>query len=460
MRRYLFLQGMATPFLAKLGAALATRGHVVRRINFNGGDRLFWSLPGAVDYQGDLAAWPKYLSRKLREWDITNIVLFGDCRPLHSEAIRIARVLGVPVHVFEEGYLRPNWVTLEAGGVNAKSSLPRDPAWYREAVAGAPAWDGGKPVGGSFRKRATDDVFYHLARLFLTWRYPGYRTHLAPDPFVEYFGWLWRFAKLPVEKARTAKQLQAFAARGRPYYVFPLQLDGDSQVRFHSPFAGLEAAFEHVATSFARHAPADACLVVKRHPLDAGFRNWRRVAARLASRLQLGDRLVYLDDGPLEPLLQKSLGVATINSTVGFLALSFGLPVVAMGSSIYDMPSLTFQHGLDRFWAEGAQPDPRTFDAFRRVIAERAQLNGGFFSEGGIAMAVEGAVQKLEQAPMRRPAAGAVLETPDGAVWRGAAAALNEIREDLATIGSKSAGFDVAPVRQSSASLRRAADRV
>ena len=48
-RSFLFLQGMATQFFAKLGAALAKKGHDVHRINFNGGDKLFWMRSGAVD---------------------------------------------------------------------------------------------------------------------------------------------------------------------------------------------------------------------------------------------------------------------------------------------------------------------------------------------------------------------------------------------------------------------------
>lgn len=53
-RRYLFLQGMATAFFAELGTALAKRDHIVKRINFNAGDRLFWRLPGSVSYRGSL----------------------------------------------------------------------------------------------------------------------------------------------------------------------------------------------------------------------------------------------------------------------------------------------------------------------------------------------------------------------------------------------------------------------
>ena len=54
---------MATRFFERLGQALAQRGHAVHRVNFNGGDRAFWRLPGAVDFCGRAEEWPEFLDR-------------------------------------------------------------------------------------------------------------------------------------------------------------------------------------------------------------------------------------------------------------------------------------------------------------------------------------------------------------------------------------------------------------
>src|SRR6218665_3221465 len=149
-RRFLFLQGMPTLFFAGLGSALAQRGHVVHRINFTAGDRLYWPRRGAVDYRDDLQNWPGFLERHLKQWQATDIVLFGDWRPLHAAAIRLASLLGLPVPVFGEGYLRPHWGTLERGGVNTNSTLPRAPAWYQGRAARLPTWQGETVVESSF----------------------------------------------------------------------------------------------------------------------------------------------------------------------------------------------------------------------------------------------------------------------------------------------------------------------
>ena len=66
---------------------------------------------------------PEAFETLLREKSITDIVLYGDTRPIHAHAIDRARDLGVRIHVFEEGYLRPYWVTYERDGSTGHSKL-------------------------------------------------------------------------------------------------------------------------------------------------------------------------------------------------------------------------------------------------------------------------------------------------------------------------------------------------
>src|SRR5215470_19973840 len=117
-RGFLFLQGIATRFFEDLGRALAARGHTVHRVNFNGGDRAFWRLPGAVDFHGREEEWPSFLEGLVAAAGVSDIILFGDCRPLHRAAIAVARRQGLRTWVVEEGYLRPDWISFEPGGVN------------------------------------------------------------------------------------------------------------------------------------------------------------------------------------------------------------------------------------------------------------------------------------------------------------------------------------------------------
>lgn len=395
-RRFLFLQGNASPFFARLAQSLRSNGHSVHRINFNGGDVAFWPLPGAVDFTDKIARWPAFLANRLSEWGVTDIVLLGDCRPLHRHAISVAARFGVAVYVFEEGYLRPNWITLEVGGVNAYSSLGRDPQWFVETANGLPPWSEPEPAINSMMRRAIDDIRYVLATTLGAWRFTGYRSHRAWSSWVEYTGGARRFVRKPSAMRRLSRLLDDLAAANRPYYLFPLQIQSDSQIQYHSDFDGIGGAIDHVLQSFAAAAPDEAALIITEHPLDTSPFDWRRLVADLSRRYGVADRVWFFEGGSPERTIHGCRGVVTVNSTLGYLALSLGKPLIALGSAIYDIERLTFQHGLDRFWRELAPPDPVIFDAFRRVVAARTQVNGSFYSASGVALAVERAVRRIE----------------------------------------------------------------
>jgi capsular polysaccharide export protein len=119
------------------------------------------------------------------------------------------------------------------------------------------------------------------------------------------------------------------------------------------------------------------------------------VTGEYAAAAGVSGRVVYVEGGSPDELVRNSLGLVTVNSTMGILALTFGVPVVALGHAIYDMPGLTFQDGIDGFWRSAVAPDPLGFDAFRRVVAARTQVNGGFYSSSGLRLAVAGAAERL-----------------------------------------------------------------
>ncbi len=394
-RSFLFLQGMASQFFSRLGLALRDRGHVVSRVNFNAGDRLFWPLGGALDFRSRAADWPDFLTEVLVSRKVTDIILFGDCRPLHRQAIQLARSLQLTVHVCEEGYLRPHWVTFERDGVNGHSSLPRNPDWYREASASLPPLGPTPSVPSSFRKRAWDDLVYNAAAIALSPFYPHYQTHRPRHRLVEYAGWSRKMANRPLTRRRTAAAAQRITPQSR-FFLLPLQLNCDTQIRLHSQFGSMTPVIAKILESFARHAPPDTMLVVKEHPLDDGLVAWHRVVDRLAAEAGIADRVVYLETGSIDELIARTLGVVTVNSTTGTLALAAGVPVVTLGTAIYDIAGLTHQGPLDGFWVAPTAPDPALFAAFRQVLADRCLLVGSFFSEQGIQSLVRNAVARLE----------------------------------------------------------------
>jgi capsular polysaccharide export protein len=136
-------------------------------------------------------------------------------------------------------------------------------------------------------------------------------------------------------------------------------------------------------------------LLVKEHPLDSGYRNWRRTIARAARRLGVGDRVYHIDGGELSDLAASAIGMVCVNSTSGTLALEAGSPVAVLGDAVYDVRGVTHQSGLDQFWANPEKPDPQIWDAFKRMLHAKCLVRGGLASKSGMDTLVRGSVERL-----------------------------------------------------------------
>lgn len=404
MRRvFLFLQGPATPFFVRLADRLRAEGHGVHRIHFCAGDVAYWAGRPAWWYRSRPEELRGFLDEKYRRYGITDQILFGDRRPVHRPAVEHGEACGVRTHVFEEGYFRPYWITLEREGVNSHSLLPRDPDWFWKVGAKLSEPEGVVPFASPFWKRAAHDVAYHLSNALNPVLFPRYQTHAIYAP-LEYAGYVKRFAWLRLNGRREEERMRSFIASGQPYFVLPLQLNSDAQIRDHSRFSHMGEVIEYVAESFARHAPPDCHLAIKNHPLDMGLMPYRRIVSEVAQRFALSGRLHFFETGDLVALLKHARGVVTVNSTAGIVALEQGVPTLTLSDPIYNLPGLTSQLPLDDFWQTPEPPDVEKFRRFRRVMLHATQINGGFYYDQGIALAVENAFRELtaEQSALER----------------------------------------------------------
>lgn len=396
-KTFLFLQGPHGPYFAMLAQALRDRGHQALRININGGDKIDW--PGeATDYRGTFRNWPLFFDDFVVNQGVTDLVLYGDCRPYHASAHGMARLRDVRVHVVEEGYIRPDFLTLQDDGVNGNSTLPLDPQWYRDQVRDLPDGDEeNQPrVPSFFRMRARNTMRNGMASALMRPYFPFYTTHRPHSFLMESIAWCWKLVRRKSYDRRSQEEWAKVAER--PYFTLPLQLNSDYQIRVHSPFGNMRAALRFVIKSFARHAPEGVLLVVKRHPLDPGLVGWNGLTKRLARYYGVADRVIYLADWDIAEVVDKSLGVVTVNSTVGTLALNAGKSVMVLGHAVYKIPGVVHGTGLDDFWAAPLQPDMGLYAAFKRVLIDRCLIRGGLLSDEGLEMLVANAVDRLTRA--------------------------------------------------------------
>lgn len=391
-RSFVFLQGPPGPLFRLLGEEMSCRGFTVHRINLSGGDRLDWPR-GAVNFRGRFSEWPVFFDKFLRENGITDLLLYGDCRPYHLAAHGVAAMRNVQIHVLEEGYLRPHWMTLEPEGVNARSTLSRDKNWFLKEARLLPPEPDLPPVTASFRRRARDSYWYYHYVLTGRLAYPHYRSHRSTPILKEGFGWLWKFwreKKAVREAERVLAQL-----KGKPMFLLPLQLSGDYQIRAHSPFPDMQSAAGYVIESFAANARSDLHLLLKCHPMDCGFFSWSAFVRDHAKRLGLEKRLHVVDGGDLEDMARDARGLVCVNSTSATLALANGTPVCTLGDAIYDLPGLTHQRHLDTFWSNPTPPEPGLYPAFRRVLVDRCLVRGGLASRSAVSTLIESMIQRL-----------------------------------------------------------------
>ncbi|MDY7573980.1 capsular biosynthesis protein [Actimicrobium sp. CCI2.3] len=395
-RRILLLQGPLGPFFRRLARDLTAAGAEVSKIDFNGGDWLF-SQVGAIAFRGTRAAWPVFFEQVLDERQIDMVLLFGDCRPLHSAAHDIVVARGIDLGVFEEGYVRPDYITLERFGVNGHSRISRSPVFYLNTPKIEVAAT--VNVGNTFWYAAMWAMLYYQASVLLRPWFRHYQHH-RPLTMGECLPWLrgtWRKHYF----ARKEKGVQAALSStlSGQYFLVALQVHNDAQLHVHSGFGSVPTFIETVVSSFARFGPVGTDLVIKQHPLERGYHDYSQLVSELAQALGIPNRVRYIHDQHLPTLLEHARGVVLINSTVGLSALSHGTPLKVCGNAIYDMPGLTYQGPLDDFWpqAEDLTVDAELYLRFRNYLIERTQLNGSFYqrlditgSSAGLVWAVAG----------------------------------------------------------------------
>jgi capsular polysaccharide export protein len=390
----LFISAPFGPFARELADRLQDNGATCTRVVVNGGDVLDWGLKDAAPYFGAEAGWCDWLQTLIQRRHVTDVVTYGDSSPYSVKALLLGQALNLRLHVFEQGYFRPDWVTLERGGVNANSRLPRDPDWYRRNAARISPPESAK-VGRTTPAMVGRILGYHTAMYFGLPFFARFRTPYHYSALWQGLGHCWRFASQRLSGAEQRSRQEQLITSGRPLYLVLLQRPGDSQLWRHSDFEGTEAFLEKVVASFAACAPQDAMLLVRPHPLDHGLDDHESILAKLARGQGVAERVHFVDHGKLHEILPVMSGAVCVNSTAGLAAVEFGCPTVVLGRALYDMRGLTHQGGIDSFWSSAEPPDPDLYEAFRNVMMATTQLNGAYATKRGRELAVPEAARRL-----------------------------------------------------------------
>lgn len=362
-------------FFCRFATFLMEQGKQVRKINFNAGDALFYCHKDKMDnYRGTVADFDTFISQIIEQYHIDAVVCFNDCRPYHAVASRVTSELGVSFFVFEEGYLRPDYITLEEHGINGYSRLNPDLIEGFDKANDKPNY-----TANRFWRLCVASMVYYLVVFIGQWRYPHYEHYRGLSIWQEMRAWL----IAPVRKLcryLPDKHLQhRLINQGDNFYLVSLQVHNDSQITHHSDYEDVRAFITEVLDSFAKCAPKGTKVLFKHHPLDRGHRDYRSFIDRTARSFGIEGRVLYGCDMHLPSLIRASIGMITINSTTGLQSIYHQKPTKIMGRALYDVKGLTDQKSLDEFWGNPTPPNREFYLKFREYLIEQTQLNGSFY---------------------------------------------------------------------------------
>lgn len=383
---FLFLQGPHGPFFGMLGRSLLAAGHQVRKVGFNRGDRFFWprALPYSP-YRGDEAGWPEALEALVAKHKITDIVLYGDARFLHTKAVELAHKNGLTLHCFEEGYLRPFWATYERSGSNGNSALMKLSIDDMRALMDEDATEmvDVPSQWGPLWHHIYYGALYHLNLLFPSKTYANYRPHRENSIGQEFLAGMKAMATMPLRSINRRVATKRLLKRGDPYFLGLLQLGHDSSITAHSAFDTNKQFVDLCIKEFSRGARSHYRLVLKTHPLDDGRDKLKHHIAASAKANGVAERVDFIQGGKLGVLLDSATGAITINSTAAQQALWRSLPVRAIGQSVFKKDGLVSRQPLAEFFKNPTPPDRADYLDYRRFLLQTSQVAGGYYTAKG-----------------------------------------------------------------------------
>lgn len=202
----------------------------------------------------------------------------GKCR--QRVAIEIAKLHGIKPIFFENGLL-PNRLVLDTKGINADNSVPRNRAFFEA---------------------------YH-------------NDKLLPDTLIP-------------RRAKNQKKFETSLTPLPEEFIFvPFQVDSDTQIISNSRWIKNMRQFFEQIEQLAKVTPY--IFVLKEHPSSS--RNY----PDLHDRANGTSKIQFANGYATQELIEKSLAVITINSTVGVESLLFKKRVVVLGDAFYRIEGIT-----------------------------------------------------------------------------------------------------------------------
>ena len=375
----LFLVGPIGTFFSRLSNYLEKNNIRTYKISF---PLYEYGFPKSrlIKYDKDISLFKKFLKKILIDKEIKHIFMYGNVLIPHRQTLSLVEELkkedlNVNTYIFELGYLRPNYVTVENEGINYSSGFIKSKEFYlkQDSYQGFPI----AKKHARFRIRKIWKAISFINHCFITYKIAQSEHKLQPKPIYIWYKIKGFFLKFFFRLTEYRLKKKCFFERN--FFLGVLQVSTDSQLKEGSDIKDNNKFIYKVIKDFAK-ANVDCNLVFKHHPRDRGYTNYFNTIEKLSKEFGVYEKVFYIHDDFLSKLFQNPncKGTVLINSTVGYQSLFHSIPVKSLGITPYNIEGLTDQRNLVSFFKNPFPVDKLLFNKFYKYILENSQINGNF----------------------------------------------------------------------------------
>ncbi len=297
-----------------------------------------------------------FIDQFIDEHEIDVVCMFNGYHWIDRITTVLARQKKVETLFFEQGYFRPFTLTCDPNGINDLATIPRHAEFYKSL-----SWDKNRlnkyllnPEIRDFKdvegENLTQVAIIKAASMlgsFLRVN-PNLYAHITFFEAVKYFMFkqVFKFRKPDTR------------ALPKEYIFVPFQVSRDTQIFYSSSIKSMEQLVDLLyanVESLNRKLNRNIHLVFKEHPEDMPRNNYKALKKRYASK----QNVMFVQKRSVSELIQKSLAVITINSTVGIEALAQYKRVITLGKAFYNIEGIVthckHHYQLDRVIEEVLQ---------------------------------------------------------------------------------------------------------
>lgn len=277
-----------------------------------------------------------FIDQFIEKHKIDVICLFNGYHWIDQITKLLAKKRGLKTCFFEDGLFRPFTITCDPKGINANSSVPKDPIFY-DALEG---YDNDrlnqylyKPQDLHYKNGIKENLLKVASVKAISMVGSLLRIHPSFYAHITFWQAIKYFLYKKIFQYRSPEELVI----PENYLFLPFQVSRDTQILYNSEIIStMEELLDHVFEAvqqynedFNKHMK----IIVKEHPEDISRYNYKELKKRYKDQ----NEVIFVKKYDVKKLIRHAKAIVTINSTVGIEALAMSKPVITLGEAFYNI---------------------------------------------------------------------------------------------------------------------------